>query len=281
MEFNVLLEVFFILLIIIFVIYVVYTKYIKKSSSNNSNFIFTPKNMFNYSPGLLNLYVNEKSDLNSFKGDKNGFKATFLDLINKNYIIFLNQNISNENKENHHHSGPFVKINKKKSVTKLKPYELDVINFLKRYNKKGVISLYFIENDLKNLKSSKKFESRYNSWETHLKNEYLNNKFFKGDSTEFMKELGDFKSYVSGGDITNTDISPDDINQFLVYGQAVGIEKKTMENFEKYLDENSLKNSEIYQIIKVNGLSFVEPGFKGLYLVKPGQHDPNTDVYGY
>lgn len=281
MEFNVLLEVFFILLIIIFVIYVVYTKYIKKSSSNNSNFIFTPKNMFNYSPGLLNLYVNEKSDLKSFKGDKNGFKATFLDLINKNYIIFLNQNISNENKENDHHSGPFVKINKKKSVTKLKPYELDVINFLKRYNKKGVISLYFIEDDLKNLKSSKKFESRYNSWEKHLKNEYLDNKFFRGDSTEFMKELDDFKSYISGRDITNADISPDDIGQFLVYGMALGIEKKIMENFEKYFDENSLKNSEIYQIIKLNGLSFVEQGFKGLYLVKPGQHDPNTDVYGY
>jgi|GEM_PF-5363501 len=278
MEFNVLLEVFFILLIIIFVIYMVYTKYIKKSSVNSSNFIFTSKNMFNYSPGLLNIYLNEKADLNGYE---NGFKATLLDLINKNYIIFSNTINSNSTKKNNHYSGPFVKINKKKSITKLKSYELDVINFLKRYNKKGVISLYFIKEDLKNLKASKKFESRYNSWEKHLKNEYLNNKIFRGDSTEFMNELDDFKSYISGRDITNVDVSPDDVNQFLVYGLALGIEKKTMENFEKYIDENSLKNSEIYQIIKVNGLNFVEQGFKGLYLVKSGQHDSNTDVYGY
>jgi uncharacterized membrane protein len=279
MEFNVLLEVFFILLVIIFVSYVVYTKYIKKSSSlNDSNFIFTPKNMFNYSPGLLNIYLNEKTDLNEYEG---GFKATVLDLINKNYIIFSNPINSNSAKTNNHSSGPIVRINKKKSVNKLKPYELDVINFLKRYDKKGVISLYFIEDDLKNLKASKKFESRYKSWEKHLKNEYSNNKFFRGDSTEFMNELDDFKSYVSGRDITNADISPDNINQFLVYGMALGIGKKAVENFEKYLDETTLKNSEIYQIIKVNGLDFVEQGFKGLYLVKPGQHDSNTDVYGY
>jgi len=281
MELNVTLEVFFILLIIIFVIYMVYTKYIKKSPLTNSNFIFTPKNIFNYSPGLLNIYLNENTDLNSFNGHEDGFKATLLDLINKNYIIFLNPDSSNSAKKNNHYSGPFVKINKKKSITKLKPYELDVINFLKRYSKKGVISLDVIKEDLKNLKSSKKFESRYNSWEKHLKNEYLNNKFFLEDSTEFMKELDDFKSYISGLDITNADISSDDVNQFLVYGLALGIEKKTMNNFEKYFDENSLKNSEIYQIIKVNGLNFVEQGFKGLYLVKPGQHDSNTDVYGY
>ena len=281
MELNVILEVFFVLLIIIFAIYVVYTRYIKKSSSNNSNFIFTPKNMFNYSPGLLSFYLNEKSDLNPINGHKYGFKATLLDLINKNYIIFLNPNTSNSNKKDADYHGPFVKINKKKSVTKLKAYELDVINFLKRYDKKGVISLYFIGEDLKNLKASKKFESRYNSWEKHLKNESSNNKFFKGDSTEFMDELDNFKSYISGQDITKGDISPDDVNKFLVYGLALGIEKKTVENFEKYLDENTLKNSEIYQIIKINGLNFVEQGFKGLYLVKSGQHDSNTDVYGY
>ncbi|MEN6291929.1 MAG: hypothetical protein ABFD07_07945 [Methanobacterium sp.] len=234
--------------------------------------------MFNYSPELLNTYLNEKAGLNGYE---NGFKATLLDLINKHYIIFSNQVNSNSAKTNNHSSGPFVRINKKKSITKLKPYEIDVINFLKRYDKKGVISLYVIEDDLKNLKASKKFESRYKSWEKHLKNEYLNNKLFSGDSTEFMNELDDFKSYVSGRDITNADISPDDINQFLVYGMALGIEKKAVENFEKYLDETILKNSEIYQIIKVNGLDFVEQGFKGLYLVKPGQHDSNTDVYGY
>lgn len=271
--------VFFILLVV-FVIYVIYINYIKKTSLANSNFIFTPKNIFNYSPGLLNVYSNVKSDLNSFNGDENGFKATLLDLINKNYIVFLNQNISNSVKKNNHYSGPFVKINKK-SVTKIKPYEIDVINFLKLYNKKGVISLDFIKEDLKNLKSSKKFESRHKSWEKHLKNEYLNNKFFSGDSTEFMKELGDFKSYISGQDIIKVGISTDDVNQFLVYGTALGIEKKAMKNFEKYFDENSLRNSEIYQIIKGGGLNFVEQGFKGLYLVKSGQHDPNTDVYGF
>ena len=279
MEFNVLLEVFFILLVIILVSYVVYTKYIKKSSTlNDSNFIFTPKYMFNYSPELVNIYLNEKTDLNGYE---NGFKATLLDLINKNYIIFSNPTNSNSAKTNNHSSGPLVRINKKKSVTKLKAYELDVINFLKRYDKKGVISLYFIGEDLKNLKASKKFESKYNSWEKHLKNEYSNNKFFRGDSAEFMDELDNFKSYVSGQDIANADISPDDVNKFLVYGLALGIEKKTVENFEKYLDEDTLKNSEIYQIIKVNGLNFVEQGFKGLYLVKSGQHDSNTDVYGY
>jgi uncharacterized membrane protein len=276
---NAILYVLFILLII-FVIYVVYIKYLK-TSSNNSKFIFTPKKMFNYSPGLLNTYLSEKSDLKSFSGDEDGFKATLLDLINKYYIIFLNTNDPNLNKKNKHNQGLFVKINENKSINKLKPYEMDVINFLKPYNKKGAISLYFIKEDLKNLKPSKKFESRYNSWKKHLKNEYSTIKFFRGNSTEFMNELDEFKSYVSGQGIKNTDISSYDINKFLVYGVALGIEQKTMKNFEKYLDENTLKNSEIYRILKFNGLNFVEQGIKGIYLVKSDLHDSNTDVYGY
>lgn len=279
MDSNTISEVFFILLIIIFVVYIVYKVY-KKSSSSNSN-IFTPKNMFNYSPALLNIYLNEKSDLKFFSGAENGFKATLLDLINKGYIIFLNTDDPHLNKKNKHNRGLFVKINKNKSINKLKPYEMDVINFLKLYNKKGAIPLYFIKEDLKDLKPSKKFESKYNSWKKHLKNEYSTIKFFKGDSSEFMKELNDFKSYVLGQDIKNADISSNDINKFLVYGVALGIEHKTMKNFEKYLDKNTLKTSEIYQILKFNGLNFVEQGIKGSYLIKSGDHDQYTGFYGY
>lgn len=276
---NDILYVLFILLAI-FVIYLIYIKYLK-TSSNNSKFIFTPKKMFKYSPALLNVYLNEKSDLKFASGAQNGFKATLLDLINKNNIIFLNTEDPNLDKKNKHNQGLFVKINENKSINKLKPYEMDVINFLKPYGKKGAIPLYFINEDLKNLKPSKKFESKYKSWKKHLKKEYSTIKLFRGDSSKFMKELNDFKSYVLSQDIKNADISSNDINKFLVYGVALGIEHKAMKNFEKHLDENTIKNSEIYRILRFNGLNFVEQGIKGSFLVKSGDHDQYTGFYGY
>ncbi|HML04612.1 MAG TPA: hypothetical protein VK426_02460, partial [Methanobacterium sp.] len=249
--------------------------------SNNSKSAFTPKKMFKYSPALLNIYLHGKSDLKFFSGAENGFKATLLDLVNKEYIIFLNTYDSNLDKKNKHNKGLFVKINEKKGVSKLKPYEMDVINFLKPYGKKGAIPLYFIKEDLNNLKPSKKFESKYKSWKKHLENEYSTIKFFKGDSSELMKELNDFKSYISGQGINNADIYLDDINKYLVYGVALGIEKETMKNFEKYFDKNTLRDSEIYQILKFNGLNFVEQGIKGSYLIKSGDHNQYTGFYGY
>lgn len=277
---NTILYVLFILLAI-FVIYLIYIKYLKKSSSDNSNSIFTPKKMFKYSPAILNIYLHGKLDSESFSGAQDGFKATVLDLINKEYIIFLNTDDPHLNKKDKHNQGLFVKINRKKGVSKLKPYEMDVINFLKPYGKKGAIPLYFINEDLKDLKPSKKFESKYKSWKKHLKNEYSTIKLFKGDSSEFMKELNDFKSYVLGEGIKNADISSNDINQFLVYGMALGIEHKAVKNFEKYLDKDTLKNSEIYEVFKFNGLNFVEQGIKGSYLVKSGEHNQYTGFYGY
>lgn len=276
---NTILYVLFIVLVI-FVIYMIYKKYLR-TPSTNSKFTFTPKKIFEYSPAILNIYLHRKLDSKSFSGAQDGFKATVLDLVNKNNIIFLNTNDPNLNKKNKHNQGLFVKINENKSVSKLKPYEIDVINFLKPYGKKGAIPLYFINEDLKDLKPSKKFEIRYKSWKKHLKNEYSAIKFFKGDSREFMKELNDFKSYVLSKGIKNADISSSDVNQFLVYGVALGIENKTMKNFEKYLDEDTLKNSAIYQIIKFNGLNFVKQGIKGSFLVKAGDHDQYTGFYGY
>lgn len=276
---NAILYVLFILLAI-FVIYIVYIKYLK-SSSNNSKFIFTPKKMFNYSPAILNIYLHENSGSKPFSGAQDGYKATLLDLIYKNNIIFLNTEDPNLDKKNKHNQGLFVKINENKSINKLKPYEMDIINFLKPYGKKGAIPLYFINEDLKNLKPSKKFEIKYKSWQKHLKKEYSTTKFFKEDSSEFMKELNDFKSYVLGHDIKDADISSKDVNKFLVYGEALGIEHKAMKNLEKYVDKNILKNSEIYRILKFKGLDFVEQGIKGSYLVKSGDHDQYTGFYGY
>ncbi|MGZ7135860.1 MAG: DUF2207 family protein, partial [Methanobacterium sp.] len=186
----------------------IYKKYLKKSTTNDSKVTFTPEKVFNYSPSILNIYLHEKSDSKLFSGAQDGYKATVLDLIIKNNIIFLNtDDHPNLNEKNKHNQGLFVKINENKSINKLKPYEMDVINFLKPYNKKGAISLSFINEDLKDLKPSKKFEIRYKSWQKHLKNEYFTIKFFKEDSSEFMKELNDFKSYILGHDIKNADIS--------------------------------------------------------------------------
>lgn len=156
---NTILYVLFILLVI-FLIYLIYIKYLK-TSSNNSNSIFTPKKMFKYSPAILNIYLHENSGSKPFSGAQDGFKATLLDLINKKNIIFLNTEDPNLDKKNKHNQGLFVKINEDKGINKLKPYEMDIINFLKPYGKKGSIPLYFINEDLKNLKPSKKFESKY------------------------------------------------------------------------------------------------------------------------
>ncbi len=279
MELYAILVCFIVLLAAIIVIYVIYTKYIKKQSSNNSNSIFAPKHMFNYHPELINAYLNENMDLNDLNRYKNGFKATFLDLINKNYIIYLNPDPNST--ENNHSKGPFMQINKKKSIKALKEYEMDLIHYLKLYDKKGSISLHFIKDDLDNLKASKKFHSKYVGWEKHLNKDYLNNKFFSGDLKEFKKEINEFKSYTCGHDLANADISSGDINKFLVYGMALEIEKKMMNNFENHLDEKTLEESEIYHLIKVNGLDFVEKGIQGTYLIKSGDHDPNTNVYGY
>lgn len=282
MDLNIILELFAAMTIILFIL-IIYTIYRhnKQLSLNNSNFSLRRQDLFNCPPGVVNAYFkNQGGEI--FNGDKDGFKATLLDLINKNYIMLLNPDINNPIKKNGDFNGPLIKINRKKKIKKLKSYEIDVINFLRKFDKKGLISLYYLKDDLKNVKASRAFQRSYGLWENHLKGEHFeNNHSLSEDLMEFKKEWDDFKSYISVSDMDGAKISSSDVNQYLVYAVALGIEKKAIKNFEKHLPQTILKNSGIYQICKAHGLNFVEEGLKKPYLIKSGQHDEYTDVYGY
>ncbi|MDD1774114.1 MAG: DUF2207 domain-containing protein [Methanobacterium sp.] len=124
--------------------------------------------------------------------DMDGFKATIMDLINRNYLIFSKGESDKEDlglREN-----MSFKLNPEMDNTKLRDFEKDVINFLKGYEENGLISLDYISEDLKDKSSAKSFRDTYNSWKDNIKEHYLNDevlkKIFNKKGDNYLKIFG-------------------------------------------------------------------------------------------
>ena len=124
--------------------------------------------------------------------DMDGFKATIMDLINRKYFILQNQP---SDKEGYGADGSmFLKVNPEQDSSKLKRFELNVMNFLTQFEEDGVISMDAISDDLSNRESAKSFRETYMGWVDNIKNQFLNdselNKFFNKKGDTYIKIFG-------------------------------------------------------------------------------------------
>ena len=88
----------------------------------------------------------------------------------------------------------FLKVNSEQDSSKLKRFELNVMNFLTQFEEDGVISMDAISDDLSNRESAKSFRETYMGWVDNIKNQFLNdnelNKFFNRKGDTYTKIFG-------------------------------------------------------------------------------------------
>ncbi|MEN4005953.1 MAG: DUF2207 domain-containing protein [Methanobacteriaceae archaeon] len=97
--------------------------------------------------------------------DMDGFKATIMDLIKRKYLLLKNEL---SGKEELGLSGSiFLEVNQNKNSSKLKDFELDILNFLQGYEEDGIISMDDISASLSD--RSNALRDTYNNWKDNIK----------------------------------------------------------------------------------------------------------------
>lgn len=138
-------------------------------------------------PAVINAICDTKFGKEIGKPDLDGFRATIMDLINRQYLVLSNIP-SNLNEEEDHSISVKIKYSR---LEELRSFEIDVINFLKYFQKDGFISLERIKEELKgngdflnrgNLDHDVavlRFIESYKKWKEDLKNEFLDDEYLK------------------------------------------------------------------------------------------------------
>jgi uncharacterized membrane protein len=124
--------------------------------------------------------------------DMDGFKATIMDLINRKYLLLEKEH---SEKEGYGLDAAMsLKVNSSMDCSVLEEFELDVLNFLKRFEEDGLISMERISNDLSNPEIANSFRNTYNNWASHIKSKFLDdnelNKFFNRKGDSLLKTFG-------------------------------------------------------------------------------------------
>lgn len=140
-----------------------------------------------------------------------GFRATILDLIDRNYIFL------NESGENNHSKKLFLEINPDYDISSLWGFEIGVLEFLKEHEDNGSISMNLISNSLDYYDSSdlssytydewhKAFESKinaYKKWEIEVEKTLIDENNFKdafiSKDRKYLKILGIFGTIIAWG----------------------------------------------------------------------------------
>lgn len=135
---------------------------------------------YNDPPALVNAIYPSKIFKGVGEPDMDGFKATIMDLIDRNYLKV-------ETKE----KKVFLKINK--DLKGLEDFEMDVIRFLRRFRKNNLIPLDEIPKKLSEKNTAIYFQGLYENWKNHLKKKFITDKIeeiFINKGAKYMKIYG-------------------------------------------------------------------------------------------
>ena len=100
-----------------------------------------------------------------------GFRATILDLISRNYLFLKNESYNGS----HYHESLLLEINPNNDISSLWKFEVQVLDFLKESEQDGIISLDLIS---KNLDPSYSY-SAYGIWRNEVRSTLLDGNNFK------------------------------------------------------------------------------------------------------
>lgn len=116
----------------------------------------------------------------------NGFRATILDLIDRNYLFLKNESFEGYSKN------LLFKINPKKDLSNLWEFEMQVLDLLKKHERHGVISMNLISDCLDYIDNNGLSSYTYDDWH----NEFENNlNLYKNWQIEVEETLIDGKNF--------------------------------------------------------------------------------------
>lgn len=128
--------------------------------------------------------------------DMDGFRATIMDLINRNYLS-VGRMSKDDGSFKDDFMGTYLKVNPEKDSSKLEKFELDALDILKSFEREGIIVLEDMGSELEDPDTAKDFRFSYMKWETDLKKRFLTD----GQMEEIFNRKGDnyLKAYAVGG----------------------------------------------------------------------------------
>jgi uncharacterized membrane protein len=132
-------------------------------------------------PAIVNAICGPGFSKNIGEPDMDGFKATIMDLINRKYLLIIDKaDTEEEDTEDYSKvSLIYLKVNPDKNDSNLKIFENDVINFLKKFDYHGFISLDMICEDLTKENTAKLFRESYHHWKNDIQNKVLTDDVLK------------------------------------------------------------------------------------------------------
>ena len=136
-------------------------------------------------PAIVNAICGSGLSKKMGEPDMNGFVATIMDLINRNYLLIKDMP-SNDDDLNSSCS-LFLEINPDYNPDTLWEFEVEVLNFLKEYEQDGIISMDMVSESLNYDNGANFFEYTYRNWKNEVKQALLTN----GSLKEAFLEKGD------------------------------------------------------------------------------------------
>lgn len=109
--------------------------------------------------------------------DMDGFKATIMDLINRKYLLFENKSVNEE--DDLVPSSMYLKVNTDKDISKLKEFEMDVLDFLREFEEDGIIAMNRISTGLSDRATAQSFRNTYNNWKNDIHSKLLTDDMLK------------------------------------------------------------------------------------------------------
>lgn len=117
--------------------------------------------------------------------DMDGFNATIMDLIDRNYLILKDLQFAGDDLSSH--GSVFLKINTDKDFSSLWEFERVILDFLVEYEEEGIISMDLISESMPYIESAEFFRETYEKWAYEVKQTLIND----GNLKETFLRKGD------------------------------------------------------------------------------------------
>jgi Predicted membrane protein len=117
----------------------------------------------------------------------NGFRATILDLIDRNYLLLKNR------PENNYSKCLLLEINPNSDISTLWKFEIQVLDFLRRHEEDGLISMDIISESMKHIDNGECAQCTYNEWKDMFESNIHSYIDWKNEVKRTLIEGGNFE----------------------------------------------------------------------------------------
>ena len=121
--------------------------------------------------------------------DLDGFRATILDLIDRNYLFLKNECVG----EISHPKCLQLEINQDKNLSILWKFELQVLEFLKKYEYNGIISMDIISESMNHMNNGECSQCTYEEWRDKFESNIYAYIDWKNEVKRTLREGDNFK----------------------------------------------------------------------------------------